>query len=184
MLGSDESVNSYQDDDVNWDEESDVDGDGGTESEPDDGEASDDERDVFAKDGSGEEEPWSYIVSDLLCSILHVYTGHSLTPPLPQDTQTHSVEDDEQSSVRSFHTDSSGHEVEEFRLSRRSHMDLVRALEGRNSEVQSMRDRIKDLEVRGGRGEEAWGLVWRWFMSPCIVICGIWLPFETLHVEL
>lgn len=83
LLGSDESVNSYQDDDINWDEESDVDGDGGTESEPDDGEVSDDEREVFAKDGSGEEEPWSCIVSGIQCSILHGYTGRHLTPSPP-----------------------------------------------------------------------------------------------------
>lgn len=49
--------------------------------------------------------------------------------------------------MHSFHTDSSGHEVEEFRLSRRSHFDLVRALEGRSNEMQGMKDRIKDLEV-------------------------------------
>lgn len=74
--------------------------------------------------------------------------------------------------MRSFHTDSSGHDVEEFRLSRRSHMDLVRALEGRNSEVQNMRDRIKDLEVKG---VGVWGGVGGaqqggWIVLACIVV--------------
>ena len=61
---SDESVNSYREE-IKWDEESDVDGDGGTESELDvDREVSDDDRDLLAKDGSGEEDVWShYIVS-------------------------------------------------------------------------------------------------------------------------
>ena len=95
------------------------------------------------------------------CAWLHARQSPRSTLPHPQDTRTHSVEEDDQSSVRSFHTDSSGHEVEEFRLSRRSHMDLVRALEGRNTEVLTMRDRIKDLEVgrRCGVGRRGRGLV-------------------------
>lgn len=105
--------------------------------------------------------------------------------PQSQDTRTYSAEEeeDDQSSVRSFHTDSSGHEVEEFRLSRRSHMDLVRALEGRNSEVQNMRDRIKDLEVKGvgvwggvGEAREEDGLCWPVLLSilQCVACLNEW----------
>lgn len=89
VQGSDESLNSYRDEDVDWDEgeESDVDGDGGSESEPDLGrEVLDDERDFFAKDDSGEEQVMSrYIVSGTLsgtlCSVGHGYSTWVVIPP-------------------------------------------------------------------------------------------------------
>lgn len=85
VQGSDESLNSYRDEDVDWDEreESDVDGDGGSDSEPDLGrEVLDGESNFFAKDDSGEEHVMSrYIVSGALCSVVHGYCMWVVIPP-------------------------------------------------------------------------------------------------------
>ena len=81
------------------------------------------------------------------------------TTPL-SNQETLPLSDGDKSSVKSFHSDSSGHPVEDFRLSRRSHHELVRTLESKNNEVAMMAKRIQSLEVCGsgsgsGSGSES-----------------------------